>query len=67
LQIKEVLEDCMNQGAAFGVDARRFRKLFYHPVLVESWTVIEFAHSTGGEANMGHIRDDTATEVIFLA
>jgi hypothetical protein len=36
-------------------------------ILIESWTVIKFAHPARGEANMGHIGDHTATELGFLA
>ena len=57
----------MDQCAAFGVDTWWLWKLFYDSVLIESRTVIEFAYSAGGEANMGHTRDDTATEGAFLA
>ena len=57
----------MNQCSAFSIDTWGFGKLFNDSVLVESWTVIKFAHSTGGETNMGHIRDDTVTEETFLA
>jgi hypothetical protein len=67
LQIEEVLKNCMNQCAAFGIDTWRLGKLFYNSVLVESRTIIEFAYSAGGEANMGHTRDHTATEGTFLA
>jgi len=41
--------------------------LFYDSVLIEPWAVIELAHPTRGEANMGHIGDDTAIEEKFLA
>ena len=57
----------MNQRAAFGIDTWWLGKLFYNSVLVESRTIIEFAYSAGGEANMGHTRDDTATAGAFLA
>ena len=57
----------MNQCSAFSIDTWGFGKLFNDSVLVELWTVIKFAHSTGGETNMGHIRDDTVTEETFLA
>ena len=57
----------MDQCPAFCIDTWGFGKLFDHSVLVEARTVIKFAHSTGGEANVSHIRDDTVTEVIFLA
>ena len=67
LKIEEVFKNRMYQGSAFSIDAWGFRKLFNHSVFIETRTVIKFADSTGGEANMGHIRDDTATEVIFLA
>ena len=57
----------MNQRATFGINTWGFGQLFNYSIFVEAWTVIKLAHSTGGEANMGHIRDHTATEESFLA
>ena len=65
-EVEEIFKDCMNECAAFGIDAWWFWKLLDHAIFVESRTVIKFAHSAGGEANVSHIRDHTLTPEQFL-
>jgi len=57
----------MDESSAFCINAWWLGELLNNSVLVEPWAVIKLAYSTRGEANVGHIGEDTAFEDNNLA
>jgi hypothetical protein len=64
-KIEKVLQDCMDQSSAFGINTRWLRQKFDYSVLVKARTIVEFRNSARGEANRSHTGDDTPTHRYF--